>query len=362
MKPAWWRIIAAAGVLAWFSWLIEVAFGRWNPILFGVLSGATLGIFGARWTKVALGIVTGGLVGWAVGGWLDDPHLPVIGALVVLVYRSSALGLFRGQPLTEVKGEAVDPSSMPFLVPYAAAGPSVGAAYLRDLADSENWGFERNPEGGGIVGAFDELAGPDFRSAEVDPLIREFYEHTTRFKLDIVPEWRWWMLGPYWVFRRLVSLKVDQVNVPYSQREAQRGMVSYVDVATAPGRDPIRAWIRVFEDTGAPIYVGIYTTIRQENRGYVAVGFPLPDSNITVALSPSNLVDGGLLLSSKADHVFCGHYLSAIEPSKGATTLRLGLFDEEIEVYLKNGDLETDHRFYLGRIRFLTLHYSMHRK
>ncbi len=176
MKPAWWRIIAAAGVLAWFSWLIEVAFGRWNPILFGVLAGATLGIFGARWTKVALGIVTGGLVGWAVGGWLDDPHLPVIGALVVLVYRTAALGLFRGQPLTEVKGEAVDPSSMPFLVPYAAAGPSVGADYLRDLADSENWGFERNPEGGGIVGSFDELAGPDFRPAEVDPLIREFYE------------------------------------------------------------------------------------------------------------------------------------------------------------------------------------------
>ena len=180
LKPAWWRIIAAAGVLAWFSWLVEVALGRWNPILFGVLSGATLGILGARWTKVALGIVTGGFVGWAVGSWLDDPHLPVVGASVVIVYRTIALGLFRGQPLTEVKGEAVDPSSMPFLVAFAATGPSVGADYLRDLADNENWGFERNPEGGGIVGSFDELAGPDFCPAEVNPLIREFYEHRHR--------------------------------------------------------------------------------------------------------------------------------------------------------------------------------------
>ena len=113
-------------------------------------------------------------------------------------------------------------------------------------------------------------------------------------------------------------------------------MVSYIDVATPPGRDPIRAWVRVFEDTGAPIYVGIYTTTRANNRGYVAVGFPLPKSNITVALSPLNLANGGLLLSSKPDNAFCGHYLSAIEPSKGATTLRLGLFDEEVEVYLES--------------------------
>ena len=31
------------------------------------------------------------------------------------------------------------------------------------------------------------------------------------------------------------------------------------------------------------------------------------------------------------------------------------------KVYLRDGDLRTDHRFYLGSVRFLTLHYSMRR-
>jgi hypothetical protein len=34
-------------------------------------------------------------------------------------------------------------------------------------------------------------------------------------------------------------------------------------------------------------------------------------------------------------------------------------FGEEIEVYVQDGQIKTDHRFYLGGFKFLTLFYSI---
>ena len=48
----------------------------------------------------------------------------------------------------------------------------------------------------------------------------------------------------------------------------------------------VRGWIRSRADTGEPIYVGIYTTYRHEGRGYVSVGFPLPQASFTATLLP----------------------------------------------------------------------------
>ena len=48
----------------------------------------------------------------------------------------------------------------------------------------------------------------------------------------------------------------------------------------------VRGWIRSAADTGDPIYVGIYTTYRHEGRGYVSVGFPLPQASFTATLLP----------------------------------------------------------------------------
>ena len=48
----------------------------------------------------------------------------------------------------------------------------------------------------------------------------------------------------------------------------------------------IRGWIRSFADTDEPIYVGIYTTYRRDGRGYVSVGFPVPQASFTATLAP----------------------------------------------------------------------------
>lgn len=362
LKPGWWRIIAAAGPVALLGWVLETLFGHGNLAIWGLIIGAGLGAFGFRVTKIALGALIGGLVGALFNAAWPDVHLAGVAAVIVIAYRSVAAAAYRGASQVEVMGERVDIGDLPFVVPFESHTRRVGADFLRELADDRGWDFSRQPADVGILESLDSLDGPTFDAGLVDPVIREFYEHTSRFHLDIVPEWKTWMKPAYWVFKQLVSRQIDQINVPFNQREAQRGMRSFVDTVDIDhsGDVDIRAWIRTFEDSGDPIYVGIYTVLRGGGRGYVSVGFPLPSSNITVTLLPKNAPDGGLVLTTETSLPYPGHYLSAIERDGGdLTTLKLLLFSERIEVFLRNGDLFTDHRFSLGGITFLTLHYSM---
>ena len=51
------------------------------------------------------------------------------------------------------------------------------------------------------------------------------------------------------------------------------------------GAVAVGGWIRSLADTDEPIYVGIYTTYRHGGRGYVSVGFPLPQASFTATLA-----------------------------------------------------------------------------
>ena len=73
------------------------------------------------------------------------------------------------------------------------------------------------------------MSGPTFDPAPVNPLIREFYEHTSRFKLSIIPEWRTWMKPAYALFKAAVAEPLGQATIPSNIEEAQRGMVSTID-------------------------------------------------------------------------------------------------------------------------------------
>jgi hypothetical protein len=48
----------------------------------------------------------------------------------------------------------------------------------------------------------------------------------------------------------------------------------------------VRGWVRSFADDDEPIMLGIYTTYTHDDRGYVSVGFPVPDGSFTATLRP----------------------------------------------------------------------------
>ncbi len=261
----------------------------------------------------------GPLVGAAVGlrpPTRRDRSAAAVASTTVLAYRSLSALVFR-DPQVSLLAERVPAEDCPSSCRWRPAYPVRRHRLRRGLAKVLGGTYVADAADVGIVASLDELAGPDFDPAHVDPRVREFYEHTTRFTLDIVPEWRLWVRPGYLLYRTLVARPLGQASVPMNQREALRGIRSRIDTITLGRRRrlAVRGWIRSFADNDEPIYVGIYTTYRHDGRGYVSVGFPVPQASFTATLAPRSRPGGGLVLTSRSDLEHPGHYLTYIDPA-----------------------------------------------
>jgi hypothetical protein len=359
--PLWSRILASAALAAPLGWMT----GRLTPagpVAVGAGAGALSGAMGLRPQKVALGPAFGAVVGRALA--IVDPQMPapLVASTTVLAYRIASAAIFRDAQVS-LLAERVRPEDLPFVVPLEARTRYVGTNYVKALADVLNGAYTRDAVDVGIVASLDDLAGPDLDPAAVDPRVREFYEHTTRFTLDIVPEWRSWVRPGYLLYRTLVARPLGQANLPMNQREALRGIHSRIDTIDLDGAPKIRGWIRSFADTDDPIYIGIYTTYRHADRGYVSVGFPLPQANFTATLVPAVRHGGGLTLTTRSDVAHAGHYLTYIDPAtRQLTALAVHGFAEELTIHVDQGDLRAEHAFWVFGLPFLILHYRIHPK
>lgn len=362
-KPLWYRILAGAIFGAALGGLLGLIFEEIHPILLGVAIGAFSGLSTLNLRKIILGFGIGLVVGMVVWNYLPHLNPTLVAGAVVLLFGALSAALIRGEEPLRLSAERVSPNEVQYVVPFEANSKYIGSNYFQDLARTEGGGFKRNAPGIGIVETMETMRGPHFNPDEVHPTIREFYEHTSRYKLNIVPVWKNWMKPFYWWFKRTLAQPIGQANLPFDIEESQKGVVSYIDGIDFSCDDivDLRGWVRAFKESDEAIYVGIYTTFRHQDVGYVSVGFPLPGANFTATLLPYNLKGGHFLLKSHNDgYEYSGHYLSFSEDRK-LTVLALPSFGEEIEVYLQEGQLKTDHRFYLGGINFLTLYYTMER-
>jgi hypothetical protein len=395
--PALWhRILTSGAMAAPIGWVAGRLTGA-GPVAVATGAGALVGLAGLRPQKVALGPAFGALAGAALSlvgsvltvtgadllttaavgavllaalagaalSRLDRRVSPsVVAATTVVAYRIVSAAAFRDAQVA-LLAERVAAEDLPFVVPLESRTRYVGTDYVRALAEVVGGAYQREAVDAGIVASLDDLAGPDFDPARVDPRVREFYERTTRFRLDIDPAWRRWVRPGYLLYRTLLARPLGQANVPMNQREALRGVESRIDTIDRDGDGvpEVRGWIRSFADTGDPIYVGIYTTYRHGGRGYVSVGFPLPQASFTATLAPRNREGGGLTLSSRSDLAHPGHYLAYIDPAtRDLTALAVRGFAEELEVFVEGGEVRAEHAFWVFGLPFLTLHYRIRPK
>jgi hypothetical protein len=256
----------------------------------------------------------------------------------------------------------------PNIVPVESVTGTVGPHFVELLAAKLHGEYERDPPNIGLMDDFSVLSGRWLDPSRVHPLIREFYEHTSRFGLTVRPHWHWLFLPFFWIFRKVFAELVGQFNLPIDDAEAGRGLESHIDSIDI-NHDKIvdlRGWVRTYSNTDVTVYVGIYTTINLSDGAYVSVGFPLPDSNLTATLVPMNRRNHGFLLKSRKWHSrYAGDYIALLDdtvvPAR-ISAFRIRGFREEIEVYVRQEQLFTDHRFYFLGCKFLTLHYKISRK
>jgi hypothetical protein len=360
IPPLWQRIAVSAALAAPAGWLAGRVTDAGSRTV-GTATGAVVGALGIRPQKVAMGPVVGAVVGQALSR--GPAPAAVVATSTVLAYRSLSALVFRDQQVS-LLADRVRAADLPFVVPRPARSRYVGTGYVRHLAEELGARYTADAQDTGIVGSLDTLAGPQLDPGQVDPLVREFYEHTTRFALDIVPEWRMWVRPGYLLYRSLVARPLGQASIPMNQQEAQRGIRSRID--TISGVDDavsVRGWIRSFADDDKPIMVGIYTTYTQGDRGYVSVGFPVPEGSFTATLLPRGRPDGGLTLTSRVEDGQAGHYLAYVDTGADElTALAVHGFEEQLDVYAEDGVLRAEHAFWLFGFPFLTLHYRITRK
>ena len=355
--PARWHRIAMSTALAAPVGWAAGRFTSSSARTVGVGIGTLVGALGLRPQKVVMGPVVGAAVGGLSSLTRNPLPASVVASGTVLSYRVLSALVFR-EAQVSLLAERARTEDLPFVVPLEARSRYVGTDYVRDLADALGGNYTPDAPDVGIVASLDELEGPDFDPSSVDSRVREFYEHTTRFSLDIDPQWRPWVRPGYLLYVTFVARPLGQARVPMNQREAQRGMRSRIDTITHEDGDAatVRGWIRSFADTNEPIYVGIYTTYRHGDRGYVSVGFPLPHASFTATLLPKSRHGGGLVLTSRSSLDHPGHYLTSVDPdTRELTTLAVHGFGEELSVYVADGELRAEHAFWVFGMPFLAL-------
>ena len=359
--PALWQRIAVSTALAApLGWVAGRSTGA-GPLAVGTATGAVVGAMGLRPEKVAIGPV----VGIAVGQALSRRPAPtaVVASSTVLAYRSLSALIFREAQMSLV-ADRVPAVDLPFVVPRPSRSRYVGTGYVRQLAEELGAHYTADAPDAGIVASLDSMAGPGLDPGQVDPLVREFYEHTTRFALDIVPQWRAWVRPGYLLYRTVVARPLGQASIPMNQREAQRGIRSRIDTITGVDATvSVRGWIRSFADDDEPIMTGIYTTYTHTGCGYVSVGFPLPEGSFTATLLPRARPDQGLTLTSRVHDGQAGHYLTYVDTAADElTALAVHGFQEQLDVFVEDGALRAEHAFWIFGFSFLTLHYRITRK
>jgi hypothetical protein len=244
----------------------------------------------------------------------------------------------------------------------------IGDAPYRTAAEREGLTVERRAADGGLIPSFEQLAGDGFDPAKAHPLVKEFYEHTTRFAFDVWSRTYFPTNIGLWLLVTTISRQVEQLNFPLSPLETARGIGSEIILLRRPdGSVRYTGWFRTLISDAEPrvLYTGFYMTARvpDERAPCVKVVFPMPSGNATVILRAKLGPDGALILDSSGRRFGeAGFYRVQAHGSERARVWRVRTLREHFRVYVDPaGVLRCDHEVKFLGMRCLTLHYKMTR-
>ena len=237
----------------------------------------------------------------------------------------------------------------------------VAGNWLDELASAVG-GEVRDDADGGLLADLADLDGPGFRAAGLCPEIRDFYEHTARWRMEVWAGWSPAFVVAGELVSRLYGRRVQQLALPTRPLDVSRGLDSRVRVISdASGGQHAAAWLRTLRATGEYVYSGCYSARRLPgaDRSSVHVAFPLEHGNVLVFLRPSADGRGGLWLRSPGGR-FGADGAYVVVRDGGATWAACVPIREAFHVFLDaEGTLRTDHELRLWRASAVRLHYKL---
>jgi hypothetical protein len=246
-----------------------------------------------------------------------------------------------------------------------SASSRVADAWLEAEAERHGGTLTRDDPQAGLLSSMNALDGPGFEAARLRPEIRDFYEHTSAWHMEVWSAWSplFWPGGE--VISRLFGQRVEQLALPMRPLDVAQGMDSDITpIRDAAGVQVAAAWSRSLRESGRLVFSGAYSArlLPGAERTSVHVAFPLESGNVQVFLRPTVGVDGSLVLESPSGRFGQDGAYVVVRDAGADYAARVPLH-ETFRVYLDDrGVLRTDHDLRFGRASAVRLHYKLERR
>lgn len=245
--------------------------------------------------------------------------------------------------------------------PMTGRGP-VTDDWLLDEAALLGGSVARGRAEAGLLCDMAELDGPGFTVAQVHPLIRDFYERTSGWRMEVWVGWSpvFWPGGE--LVSRLFGRRLDQLALPTRPLEVARGMDSDVSlILDGEGLQRAACWTRTVRGTGYKAFSGSYSTrlLPGAQRRSVHAAFPLESGNVQVFLRPEHGPDGSLFLHSHGG-TFGEDGAYVVAEDKDVAYAARAPLRETFHLYVDTEDvLRADHELRLWSATAVRLHYKL---
>jgi hypothetical protein len=262
-----------------------------------------------------------------------------------------------------VKGQPVDLTGAErWLAAPMHNGQIIGADWLQAEAALDGGTVLEQAAGQGLLADMAQLDGPGFNAGDLRPEVRDFYEHTSNWRLEVWTQWNPIFQPGGELISRLFGSRVQQLALPTRPLDVAHGMDSQVAIIVGrDGEQRAAGWIRTLRATGEYVYSGCYSSrvLPGSSQPSVHVAFPLEAGNVQVFLRPKVLPGGALELTSPAGS-FGQDGAYVVVEDRGRTHAARAPIHESFHVYVdREGVLRTDHVLRLWSAPVVRLHYKL---
>jgi hypothetical protein len=140
-------------------------------------------------------------------------------------------------------------------------GQTIGDEWMRSAAAAHGGRVQEHEQGRGLLAAMSQLDGPGFRSSDLRPEVRHFYEHTSEWRMEVWTQWNPFFQPGGELISRYFGRRVQQLALPTRPLDVALGMDSrVVTIHDSLGEQRAAGWLRTLRSTGEYVYSGCYST------------------------------------------------------------------------------------------------------
>lgn len=254
------------------------------------------------------------------------------------------------------------PSAAWLLGPFGEVN-GIGRQFIDQLAQKEKLYEDESRDVKGLLRSIKQLNLPAVELKKLDPIVIDFYENTSRYKLQLSVNWNPFFKPFGFLLRFIFSRRIKQLNIPLRAKESAAQLKSTVihlkDQQTHQVKRTV--WFRSNQVTDEVVYAGVYETCHlPSEKTCIKAIFPLPNGSATVILKPSVGQRGELILDSSGRRFGDSGFYFLLRDASGQFWAKfIRSFRDKLVVEVQNGQITATQTLSLWHIHVLTFVYQM---